>query len=282
MMGSIPSTVHYCSVSRANRVLYAYSTGNHEIDNLAALCLENVPPFHKWYTETFACKTFGFLVEDGYTYFTIVDDGLRSPGLLTFLGHVRDEFRKVTRKGSRGSFSSSSSNSAFLQEQLLPIVRRLIASLERVVSQGGNDWSVEITSADDAGLSPSPSNADGQNELVSSTIAPLLGKSSFHEKKKAKDHILMMRDIELEEHRNSSDRGGRSDPAPSGAASLGRSGSAVLIQKDYGSMRNRSAPQNVRKKWWRLVRIVLAIDASVCVVLFLIWLLVCFRTRCMR
>nr|DAD38876.1 TPA_asm: hypothetical protein HUJ06_013198 [Nelumbo nucifera] len=81
-MGSIQNTVYYCSVSKGNEILYSYSCGNHEIENLAALCLEKTPPFHSWYFETMGKKTFGFLMEDEHVYFTIVDEGLQNPGIL--------------------------------------------------------------------------------------------------------------------------------------------------------------------------------------------------------
>ena len=108
-MGSIQNTVHYCCVSKGNRTLYEYSGGDHEIENLASLCLERTPPFHKWYFETIGKKTFGFLIEDAYVYLTIVDEGLKNRGVLQFLERMRDEFKNVARKVSRGSFSGMSS-----------------------------------------------------------------------------------------------------------------------------------------------------------------------------
>ncbi|GAV72017.1 Longin domain-containing protein [Cephalotus follicularis] len=278
-MGSIQNTVHYCCVSRGNRILYAHSGGDHQIENLAVLCLEQTPPFHKWYSETMSKKTFGFLIEDGYVYFTIVDEGCGNPGVLQFLEHVKDEFKKVARKGSRGSFSGM--NSINLQEQLVPVIRRLITSLEHV-SQNGNDWKVETPSLGPVGLSPSPTNVNGQVEVASSTKAPLLGKSSKQEKKKTKDHVISMRDTELEEHRKSTDRGIKVDSATFDSNNQGGVGSSISMQKDLSSMRIRSGAQSIRRKWWRQVQIVLAIDAAVCLILFVIWLSVCGGFGCLR
>ncbi|KAF2297246.1 hypothetical protein GH714_019952 [Hevea brasiliensis] len=94
-MGSIQNTVHYCCVFRGNRNLYVYSGGDDEIENLAALSLERIPAYHKWYFETIGKRTFGFLIEDGYVYFIIVDEGLGNSAVLHFLEHVRDEFKKM-------------------------------------------------------------------------------------------------------------------------------------------------------------------------------------------
>ncbi|XVF67274.1 hypothetical protein PTKIN_Ptkin10aG0107500 [Pterospermum kingtungense] len=277
-MGSIQNTVHYCCVSKCNRTLYEYSGGDHEIEKLAGLCLERTPPFHKWYFETTGKKTFGFLIEDGYVYFTIVDEGLENHGVLQFLGHMRDEFKYVTRKGSRSSFSGMSSTG--IQEQLVPVIRRLITSLEHV-SNGGNDWKAEAPS-DHAGLSPSPSNANAQLEAASSTKAPLLGKSSKQEKKKMKDHVIAVRDIELEEHRKSTDRGVKVESTALDSNNQNGASSSISLQKDSASMRIRSVSQNIKKKWWRQVRIVLVIDAVVCLLLFVIWLFICKGIECTR
>ncbi|XWS54558.1 hypothetical protein CRYUN_Cryun10bG0099500 [Craigia yunnanensis] len=278
-MGSIQNTVHYCCVSKGNRTLYEYSGENHEIENLAALCLERTPPSHKWYFETIGKKTFGFLIEDGYVYFTIVDEGLENRGVLQFLEHMRDEFKNVTRKGSRGSFSGMSSIG--IQEQLVPVIRHLITSLEHV-SNSGSDWKAETPSSDHAGLSPSPNNANAQLEAANSTKAPLLGKSSKQEKKKLKDHVIAVRDIELEEHQKSTDKGVKVDSISLDSNNQNGASSSISLQKNLGSMRIRSGSQNIRKMWWRQVRIVLAIDAAVCLLLFVIWLLICNGIECTR
>ncbi|KAJ9167220.1 hypothetical protein P3X46_021886 [Hevea brasiliensis] len=274
-MGSIQNTVHYCCVFRGNRNLYVYSGGDDEIENLAALSLERIPAYHKWYFETIGKRTFGFLIEDGYVYFIIVDEGLGNPAVLHFLEHVRDEFKKVARKGSRGSFSGLSSIN--IQEQLVPVVRRLITSLEHV-SQ--HDWNTETSSSDNMGLSPSPSDANGQIEVLTSTKAPLLAKSNKQEKKKSKEHVIVMRDIELEEHRKSTDRGVKIDSTSLDSNNQGGVASQISLQKDLGSMRIRSSSQSIRKKWCRQVRIILAIDAVVCLILFIIWLSICDGFRC--
>lgn len=278
-MGSIQPTVYYCCVSKGNRILYAYSGGDHEIENLATLCLDKAPPFHKWYFETSGKRTYGFLIEDGYVYLTIVDESLGSPGVLQFLEHLRDEFKKIARKGSRGSLSSM--NSVGLQEQLVPVIHRLITSLESV-SLGASNWTADTRPSLHPGLSPSPGTANGQTEVATSTKAPLLGKSNKQEKKKAKDHVIAMRDIELEERRRSADRGVNLDSSTLDSNNHGGAGSSIALQRDSGSMRIRSGSQSIRKKWCRQVRIVLAIDAAVCVVLFVIWLLICRGIKCIR
>ncbi|TKY49903.1 VAMP protein [Spatholobus suberectus] len=245
---------------------------------LRSLCLERAPPFHRWYFETIGKRTFGFFMEDGYVYFAIVDKGLGNSVVLRFLKHVRDEFKKLARKGSRGILQNM--NSISFQEKLVPVIRGLVTSLESV-SHGSSNWRDESSLSFHVDLSPSPSNLNGQIEGASSTKAPLLGKSNKQEKKKVKDHVIAMRDVELEEHRKSTDRA-RVDSGNLDCVSQGGAGASVSLQKDTGSMRMRSAPQNIRKKWWRQVRIVLAIDAAVCIILFIIWLVICRGISCIR
>lgn len=278
-MDSIHNKVYYCCVSKGNHVLYAYSGGDQELENVAALCLERAPAFHRWYFETIGKRTYGFFMEDGYVYFTIVDDRLGNSVVLRFLEHVRDEFKKLARKGSRGILPNM--NSIYIQEKLVPVIRNLITSLENV-SHGSSDWRDKSSTSFNVDLSPSPSNLNGRIEGASSTKAPLLGKSSKPEKKKLKDHVIAMRDVELEEHRRSTDRGAKVDSGNLDCISQGAAGTPVSLQKDMGSMRMRSGPQNIRKKWWRQVRIVLAIDAAVCIILFVIWLVICHGISCIR
>ncbi|KAK8469143.1 hypothetical protein PHAVU_005G003400 [Phaseolus vulgaris] len=251
-MDSIQNKVYYCCVSKGNTVLYVYSGGDPEAENVAALCLESAPPFHRWYFETI---------------------------VLRFLEHVRDEFKKLAKKGSRGILPNMNSN--HFQEKLVPVIRSLITSLESV-SHGSSNWRDGTCMSYQVDLSPSPSSLNGQIEGASSTKAPLLGKSNKPDKKKVKDHVIAMRDVELEEHRKSTDRGARADSGNLDGVSQGGAGSSVSLQKDMGSMRIRSAPQNIRKKWWRQVRIVLAIDAAVCIILFVIWLVICHGVSCIR
>ncbi|RVW83592.1 Phytolongin Phyl1.1 [Vitis vinifera] len=170
------------------------------------------------------------------------DEGLGNPGVLQFLEHMRDEFKKVARKDSRGS--PSSFNSLHIQDQLVPIIHRLISSLEHV-SQTSNNWIAESPLPHHVGLSPSPSDANGQMEAASSTKAPLLGKFSKQEKKKKmKDPVIAMRDIELEEHRKSTDRGIKIDSGNSDSNSQGGVGSSISLQKDLGSIRISNFPSH--------------------------------------
>lgn len=270
-MGS--NIVYYCCVWNGGKVLFAYNNveGDDEIEKLAALCLAKAPSHHKWYFQTMFKKTFGFLMEDdGYVYFAVFDEILGNPKNLEFLQHVREEFKKVTKKGSKRS--KSNPNLLVLQQQLLPVINRLIASLEPSLPYN-ND-----------GLSPSPISNDnnGQNDMGASTKAPLLGKSS-KEKRKNRDHVISIRENGVgEEHRKSADKGGsKVDSSSLDPDNQAGSVTGISLTKEVSSM-TRSSTQTVRAKWCRQVRIVLAIDVAVCVILFIVWIVICRGTECIR
>ncbi|KAI3785402.1 hypothetical protein L1987_44520 [Smallanthus sonchifolius] len=273
-MGSIRNTVYYCCVWNGGRVLYAYNSGgDDEIEILAALCLEKAPSHHKWYFQTMCNKTFGFLMEDGYVYFAIIDQNLGSSRKLEFLERIRDAFKKAAKKGSKRILSNP--NSTFLQEQLLPVIRGLIASLEHVTEN-------TIPSPYNDGLSPSPTGNDnnGQLDIGASTKAPLLGKSSKQEKKKMRDLVISVRENGvMEEHRKSADKQGTK--VDSSSLGLTDQDGSVAGTKEVSSM-SRSSAQTIRNKWCRQVRIVLAVDVAVCFILFIVWLVVCRGTACIR
>ncbi|KAI5640296.1 hypothetical protein M9H77_00322 [Catharanthus roseus] len=276
-MGALQNTVHYCCVSKGGQVVYAYNGGNPEIENLAGICLEKTPSYHRWYFQTMGKKTFGFLMDGTYVYFAIADEGLGKTGVLRFLEHLRDEFKKVAKRGR----SMSNLDSLCLQEKLVPVIRNLVSSLDNV-SRVGNQWPAENPS-NVGELSPSPcNNSNAQIEGGASTKAPLLGKSSKQEKKKMKDHVVDMRDVELAEHLKSAEKGVRVDTGSLDPTNQCPPASSIPLQKDFGSMRFRSTTPNIRKKWCRQVRIILAIDALVCLVLFGIWLGICRGLECIR
>ncbi|KAL8060046.1 hypothetical protein ABFX02_03G128000 [Erythranthe guttata] len=279
------SVVCYCCVWKGGRVLYAYNNNNSnsrgDIENLAALCLELAPPHHRWYFETMDHNTYAFLMDDdGYVYFAIVYHSFVNARVLRFLQKLRDEFRRLVVVGKRASTTSLVNNhSLSLQEQLSPLVRQLAASL-----------------AENDVLTNSPYNTNNRNGQMinelggSSTKSPLLGKHNKHDKKnknikkkmKNEEHLVIgVREIEIiQEHRrssasssttdNSNNRGVRPDDSNADTSST--------------RIRSTSSTQNLllKKKWCRQVKIILAVDVAVCLVLFVIWLVICDGIKCIH
>lgn len=266
--------VLHCCIARGGKILYAYNRigalGTHEMENLAIMCVERAPLYHKWYFQTMGRTTFGFLMEDGYVYLTIADHDLGNHGVLLFLEHLRDDFKKVsTNRGLKGSLSNLSSG--WLKEQLQLMVPKLIGSTEHVSHHDAYDWNVAV--------STTSSDSGEYKESRSSSKAPLLGKSGKTDRI-TKDHVLTVKDaVELEERRKSTDRGFRGDfPDQS---SQGVSVSSMELQREPSGSLRRSASQSIRRKWCRQVRIIIAIDVAICLVLFVVWLAICRGFQCL-
>ncbi|EPS73527.1 hypothetical protein M569_01235 [Genlisea aurea] len=233
--------VVYCSVvSKTGRPLHSYSNGDRETENLACLCLSMAPPHHRWYLQTAAKTTIGFLMDDGYIYFAIVkereaDDtansrGVRNSPILKFLHQLRDDFTR-----------SSSLKSLSLQERRLhPVVRRSMASFEKINSTpcGGR--------LDASSLVSYP--LQQQSEGNFSMEAPLLGRSE--------------KAIEMDEACSSS--------IASFELEQGKNAFTESVNSERSS-RNSSS----RRRLCRLAVIILAIDAGICFVLLIIWLFIC-------
>ncbi|KAF3545973.1 hypothetical protein DY000_02002976 [Brassica cretica] len=100
-----------------------------------------------------------------------------------------------------------------------------------------------------------------------------IGRSSKQEKKRGKDHVVSVRGAELDEHRNSNDRADRCEAS---------SAAETSSQKECVPRRGRSGSHSFEWKWRRLVQIVLAIDAAICLTLFCVWLAICEGIKCTR
>lgn len=137
------------------------------------------------------------------------------------------------------------------EDQLVPVIGRLISSLESMSRHQATD----------------SATTDG---LPTSSRALLLGKASGKlDRKKSKDRILEAEDGS----EDGSDRGINIELPPEPA-------SGVVSLRKSSSSRNRG-PQHARKSWCRHVKIVIAIDVILCVVLFGVWLGICGGFQCL-
>jgi hypothetical protein len=254
MSSSADSTV-YCCIARGRKVIYRYSSsggkdGDPDTESTAALCLEHAPPHHRHYAHAAGSRSYAYLAADGHTFFALIDPCAGNGAALQFLERVRDVFRHAD--SHRNGFHNSS---------LVPAVQRLAASLEKTPRAAF----------------PLQDNVDGgggSNETstcTSSSKVPLLGKSgSRKEKKKSKDKAAAAPgDGENEQRRT---RGLRIDmPAEDvGGMSLERSLSQSRLRPQQPS----------RSLWMRHVKIIIVVDAVICLVLFAAWLAVCKGFQC--
>lgn len=122
---SIENSIFFCSISRCGHFLYSHG-GDRELEALSAAAIEFAPPFHSRYSHTAGDRTFAFLIEnDGHTYFVIADSSVGSAAAHRFLDLMRDSFLRTSKNG--------------VHDEVIPVVRRLIASLETLSRSSGSE-----------------------------------------------------------------------------------------------------------------------------------------------
>ncbi|GJN12660.1 hypothetical protein PR202_ga30955 [Eleusine coracana subsp. coracana] len=264
MSSSAANTV-YCCIARGRTVIYSYNSkdGDPAVESLAALCLEHAPSHHRHFVHTSGSRTFAFLnpaADGGHTFFAIIDPCVGSAGALQFLERVRDVFRTANNNSHRNGLHDS---------MLVPAVQRLVASLEKMPH---------------AAFVLDDENDSSASTCTSSKV-PLLGKSgSRNEKKKKskdkakkKNNVLSPGDGDDEQHAGT--RGVRIDMPPTPAEGVGGGGMSLERSTSQARLRSRQQ-QPSRSLWMRHVKIIIVVDAVICLVLFAAWLAVCKGFQC--
>lgn len=245
MSSSADNTV-YCCIAKGRKIIYCYNSkdGDPHMETTAALCLENAPSYHRHYIHTAGSRSYGYLMADGHTFFAIIDPSVGNVGALQFLERVREVFRTVNRSG--------------FHDSLVPAVQRLVASLEKM-PHATFDLEESVEKGE-----PSDSSS------CTSSKVPLLGRSgSRKDKKKAKEKAASAAVCEDEQHGT---RGVRIDVPPEevGGMSLERSASQSRLRRQHSS----------RSLWVRHVKIIIVVDAIICILLFAAWLAICKGFQC--
>ncbi|URE10347.1 VAMP-like protein [Musa troglodytarum] len=100
---SSPGNIVFFSVSKEKDLVYSYNGGGQEIQALALSWSDKAKFHHAWHSHTVDNMTFGFLMQDGYTFFAIDDDGnAGNSEILLFLERLRDAFREVAKDDKVG------------------------------------------------------------------------------------------------------------------------------------------------------------------------------------
>ncbi|KAL5220780.1 hypothetical protein ABZP36_025493 [Zizania latifolia] len=245
-MSSLADNTVYCCIAKGKKIIYCYNSkdGDPHMEATAVLCLENAPLYHRHYIHTAGSRSYCYLMADGHTFFAIIDPSVGNVGALQFLERVRDVFRTVNRNGFHNS--------------LVPAVQRLVASLEKM------PHSAFVLEENVEKGEPSDSSS------CTSSKVPLLGRSaSRKDKKKAKEKAVSAGVGENERHGT---RGVRIDIPPNevGGMSLERSTSQSRLRRQQSS----------QSLWVYNVKIVIIVDAIICLLLFAVWLAVCKGFQC--
>lgn len=140
-------------------------------------------------------------------------------------------------------------------DEVVPIIKQLISSLQRMPRPP--------TISVDESLE---GNVSGDSSISGRT--PLLGNCKHDEREM--DEVVESHEV----CEDDVDRGVRIDIPPEPVA-----GSGMSLQKSSSSVRPL-ASQVGQRLWWRHVKLVVAADIILCLVLFGVWLAVCKGFKC--
>lgn len=260
-MGSSAMNTVYCCIAKGNQILYIYNNSNSN-SNFNSNPNSNTNAnsnSHSRELESLALvclenapahhKHF-FHTVGTRTFGYIMADGLTyfaivdpSVGNLGIL-----HFLQHVRDGYRSSMRNG------VKDSLVPVIKRLILSLENMPRS--TFFNHEIA---ESGTS---------SDSSTSSKVPLLGKSGSRKKLKDKDRG---------NGENVDNRGVRVDITPD----EGRTSTSFSIERNT-SMGHTRRQMSGRSIWCRYVKIVVAIDVAICVVLFIVWLVVCKGFQCVK
>jgi hypothetical protein len=233
----------YCCIAKDRKILYQYNRNRPDIEPLAALCLEQTPPYHKWYFHTVGTRTFGFLMSDNCTYFAIVEPTTGRTVLHDFLNRVRQVFISVPKRN--------------LESTLAPVIAQFVESLEQMQENEGS-----IVNSDES---------FHEQEVV-------MKGHSKRKKREKKDKKDKRNKFEMEEVAVVREGEGRERVVRMDVLENGEERGTDGIERN----RMRQQLSGRWAVWWSHVKIVAVVDAVVCLVLLGIWLVICQGIKCVR
>uniref|UniRef100_A0A0C9QXX9 TSA: Wollemia nobilis Ref_Wollemi_Transcript_701_1872 transcribed RNA sequence n=1 Tax=Wollemia nobilis TaxID=56998 RepID=A0A0C9QXX9_9CONI len=305
-MEHLQNLVYYCSVSKGPVILAQYNPrGDAEVQEIAAECLERVPPFHSRFTHATNNRRYSFLIDSGVVFCAIVDEALPKGDGFAFLEHVRDEFNRLLKaKGLGNRKDETLLQDRGLNEDLGPVFRRLAAPLmgisraEKIRKEEQEEEARALheeeevaffdpSAAASALLSEKPPQSESNSRPKKDKkslfpMSPRLGKGNKHEKKKVRDQRTEVKEIMMENCSKGLEKGHRLEVTVDGSSGGGGGGaspvSSMALQRS-ASMRNKGQ-QIAQRMWWRNVKVVLLLDVIVCAILFAVWLCICKGFEC--
>ncbi|PKU73245.1 phytolongin Phyl1.1-like [Dendrobium catenatum] len=257
---SDPGPVLYASVSCGNNVLAdllpagedscaGSGAGAGGLSALAAICLDAAPHFHLLYTHTAGSRIYAFLMAEPLLFFAIAEESLGRSAVILFLHRLHDATVYIARRriGAGDPLAYRC-----LQDELLPVIRRLVAG------------------------SVSPS----EEEKPSPSSPPALSPPPLPSTPQSSDSILL-----TGEHKRKVKKERKKNPRIDEGVGDSRGGDEHEIsvtdndgEADLGL--GLGGWKSMQRIWWRQVRMVLIIDLVVCSLLFGIWLSVCKGFQC--
>ncbi|KAJ7959357.1 phytolongin Phyl2.1-like [Quillaja saponaria] len=255
-MISNPELILYACTAKGTTILAEYTSKESNIEELALECLKKTPNHHSVFSHTVKQRTYLFLIDDPFVYFSIFDEKLEKLDGLWFLERIKYAIQEIRESGSMMGFDNFSS--LCFQPKFDMIFREILAL----------DLNLKNSSANETKDSRNPSLDLVKGKRVAT--GPLLGNQSKGLKKKKR--VVMEangvdgRDVAVENK-------------------VDMTYDVNGISRDFSLSVPKSLAverQKAKQIWKKHVWVVLLLDIFVCSVLFAIWLWVCRGLKCIE
>ncbi|MCO5600569.1 hypothetical protein L7F22_054683 [Adiantum nelumboides] len=292
-MGPLPNLIYYASVcTSALDTIAEYLDGDAELPRMALNCLQLLPPYHSRLSHTTNRRMFACIIDQPFLYCTIADEALNRSSVMSFLEQVQQEFMLyATATGCLADHGKWEAHS--LDVTFDSIFRRLVSPFVGIPQEekdciaaepSNNQMYTDVEADVESGLgntyydrynhaSPCHDMSSGSR----STSIPLISKTSStkYKHKKNKDEA---RDASEKVEDN---KGRPFDKVHKLEITGDITGPKTQLQR-LGSSRSFKGQQVAQRMWWRSVKIVLMLDAFICLILFCIWLGICRGFSCTK
>lgn len=271
-MISNPSLIFYACVSKGNTILAEFNSRDADLATLASKCLEKAPLLHVNFSHTVRKKTYTFLMDDPFVYFSIYDESLENSEALSFLHSVKKAFDKIII--SENVRSKENLNSHHFQGEFNPVFHQLLASLATEMMEGPQSPLGHLKHGRSGSLDSPRGKRIGS--------VPLLGGDSRSLKKKKK---------KLSNEGN----GECKDGLVENKVDFSKDANAIVLSRDFSMSMHKGGmsmqkgglfgddtgqQQKAKRVWKRHVWVVLSLDLIVCCILFGVWLWICRGFKC--
>lgn len=292
-MGPFPQLIYYASVCTWSTLTLAeYLDGNGDLPQMASKCLQLLPPYHSRFSHTTNGLMFACIIDHPFLFCTIADEALSRSQVMSFLDQVQREFTAYAKAaGLLADHSRWEAHS--LDITFNPIFRRLVCPFvgtpqkekDRIAEELFDNQMYANAEADvEAGLGCSYYDSYNQaspcGDVCSgarSPSIPLIGKtsSSKYKLKKHKDEAKAVSE-------KVEDGKGRPFDKVQRLEVKGDVSSPKAQVQRLSSAKSFKGQQMAQRMWWRSVKIVLMLDALICVILLCIWLGICRGFTCTK
>ncbi|CAI0452459.1 unnamed protein product [Linum tenue] len=289
-MISNPDLILYACIAKGSTILAEFASPSEPgIEEIAQKCIGIAPPHHTTFSHTAKKKTYTFLIDDPFVYFTVFHHDLAKLESSWFIDRVKVSFLELIASNSLRDLDNLAS--LCFQAEFYPLFREILA-----LDLDLGDSLTETTSK------------DSRNPSMDSTKEKTVTRPLLMKKKKRSSGVCSIGGMEDKSssgggghHRGKdgsglscggmSDHGGKMMMNGGGGVLVGENGSvdgsghhtrefSVAMTPKSGGLYMLESRQKAKQMWRKHVWVVLTLDLVICAVLFFVWLWVCRGFTC--